>query len=241
VGRSLVRHKVCRNLPGRGKRNPDETRRSAIAVNPEVPNPSEPPAPQPSPSVAYVHFQGHIDVGSTASLLAVLAHLETRRSHASSLPLPPEAATSKLGMSLYEKLRSFSFHLVTHALATVQSMGIAVYLAGDERKTGPPATFMLHPSTHMCQVGEQLPVSALRQIIASLETSDARERSILEDRTGMAPDRAQALVEATTILNADEAAVDGIAQEITMLEVNPPDAPVFPLGPYPYPGEVPAV
>jgi ATP-dependent protease ClpP protease subunit len=144
-------------------------------------------------------------------------------------------------MNLYEKLRAFSFQLVTHAVMTVQSMGIAVYLAGDERRTGPQATFLLHPAAHICQAGEQHPVSSLRQIITNLEASDARERSILEERASMQPDQAKALVETTTMLNAEQAVSDGLAHEIRMLEVDPPDAPVFPLGPYPYPGETPTV
>ncbi len=43
-----------------------------MAINPESPDP--PNTPQ-TPSVAYVSLQGHINLGSTASLLAVLAHL----------------------------------------------------------------------------------------------------------------------------------------------------------------------
>ncbi len=100
---------------------------------------------------------------------------------------------------------------------------------------------MLHPAAYICQAGEQLPVSSLRQIITNLEASDARERSILEERTSMQPDRAKTVVETTTMLNAEEAVSDGIAHEIRMLEVEPVDAPVFPLGPYPYPGETPNV
>ena len=208
-----------------------------MAVDPETLNPSD----TPTPSVAYVSFQGHINLGSTASLLAVLAHLESQGVPQVILALTTRGGDIEAGMNLYEKLRAFSFQLVTHAVATVQSMGIAVYLAGNERRTGPQATFLLHPAAHVCQAGEQLPVSSLRQIITNLEASDARERSILEERTSMQPDRAQALVEATTMLNAEEAVNDGFAHEISMLEVDPPDAPVFPLGPYPYPGEIPTV
>jgi ATP-dependent protease ClpP protease subunit len=96
---------------------------------------------------------------------------------------------------------------------------------------------MLHPSANRFQAGELVGVVALRQIISNLEASDARQASILEDRTSMSSDDAKAMVEATTVLNADQAVSAGIAQEIKLLEVEPANAPFFPLGPYPYPGE----
>jgi len=210
-----------------------------VPENPLVASSPVPAMPEAAenPSVAYVYFQGHINVGSTASLLAVMSHLETQGIPRVVLALTTGGGEIEAGMNLYDRLCALPFHLVTHAVETVQSMGMAIYLAGDERIVGPQATFMLHPSANRFQAGELVGVVALRQIISNLEASDAREASILEDRTSMSTDDAKAMVEATTVLNADQAVSVGVAHEIKLLEIEPANAPFFPLGPYPYPGE----
>lgn len=49
------------------------------------------------------------------------------------------------GLALYDFLRACSYTVIrTHATGKIMSMGLIVYLAGDERYSSPRATFMAH-------------------------------------------------------------------------------------------------
>jgi ATP-dependent protease ClpP protease subunit len=48
------------------------------------------------------------------------------------------------GMNLYNVLRAFPIKLITHNVGNVDSMGNAVFLAGEERFACPHSTFMFH-------------------------------------------------------------------------------------------------
>jgi ATP-dependent Clp protease protease subunit len=186
-------------------------------------------------SVAYVRFQGRISPESAASLLAIMTNLANQDVRRVVLVLTTRGGEIPAGLRLYKGLLAVPFHLVTHAIGTVQSMGIAVYLAGDERITDPLATFLLHPSHYRCDRGEVIDLPELRQIVKRLTARDRRERSILVDRTSLTSEQAKALVEGYANLDAKEAVDAGIAHKKRKFAVVPADAPVYGLGPYPYP------
>ncbi len=137
------------------------------------------------------------------------------------------------GVFLYTELRALAKRctLVTYAIGEVNSMGVGIYLAGDERVAGPYSSFLLHRPTWT--VGETpLDADELKRLIApleqtehpdvpelkerldKLEADEARTAAIYQDRTPLGLDEVRGLKDRATILSADEAVATGIVHRV---------------------------
>ena len=86
------------------------------------------------------------------------------------------------GMNLYNVLRAFSLKLTTHNVGNVDSIGNAIFLAGEERFACPHSTFMFHGVT------TQLPAitaeaKSLRKRLDAISGDIQRSGNILVGRT----------------------------------------------------------
>jgi ATP-dependent protease ClpP protease subunit len=135
-------------------------------------------------------------------------------------------------MSLYEKLLSRPFELVTRNVGEIASMGNLVFLAGDRRLAAPEATFLLHPIFFDGAV--KLDASDLRRArkrlersgrssqkivefdvaIARLDREDREVRRILVQRTKLSAREAATLVEEGKPVSAADALAVGIVHEV---------------------------
>jgi ATP-dependent Clp protease, protease subunit len=186
-------------------------------------------AETPPASVAYVEFSGFVNVRAASDLMAHMTDIAAKGIPRVVMSITTPGGVSEPGFDLYERLRALPFHLVTHAVQIVESIGVAVYLAGDERRVGPMAKIMLHEGQLMVQTQgpATIPLSEVRRKLVGLEAEDDRERAIIVDRTPMTEQEARDLVEGGAELGAQEAVDVGIAHEIMMYEVDPPNAPRY--------------
>jgi ATP-dependent protease ClpP protease subunit len=96
-------------------------------------------------SSVYVSFSAEIDVKTTESLISTMANLASNPAvETVHLLLSTPGGSVMHGMNLYNALRAMPFHLITHNMGNVDSIGNAVFLAADERYACPHTTFMFH-------------------------------------------------------------------------------------------------
>ena len=85
------------------------------------------------------------------------------------------------GLALYDILRACSYTTIrTHATGKIMSMGLIIYLAGDERYSSPRARFMAH-ETSDADIRERL--HQAKTDVKELEELNKDNLEILVDRT----------------------------------------------------------
>jgi len=91
-----------------------------------------PPIKQP-PEAVYISFSAEINPNTTESLIAAMANCANQGVSRVHLLLSTPGGNVMNGMNLYNVLRGMPFKLITHNVGNVDSIGNAVYLAGEER------------------------------------------------------------------------------------------------------------
>jgi ATP-dependent Clp protease protease subunit len=177
--------------------------------------------PESGPTEACVVFAADIDEASVAATVAHLDGLADRDVTRVVLMLHTLGGNINAGMRLYERLRAVPFTLVTHGVGVVASMGVPIYLAGEERLAGPACEFLLHRATFTAQEGKEFDIPLLEERLAMLEANEQRTRSVYEDRTPLTGAQVDALKAADTAMGAHEAMGHGIVHEIRPFEVPP--------------------
>ena len=85
------------------------------------------------------------------------------------------------GIFLYDGLQRLPITVVTHNVAFVNSIGVTIFLAGDERYAEPYANFMLHGAA-MSFGNSAADIPTLKDKLGELRHAEARMKSIFRDR-----------------------------------------------------------
>ena len=102
------------------------------------------PAVAPIPKTVYVSFSAEIVPHTTESLIALLANQVNQGVQVVHLLLSTPGGSVMHGMNLYNILRGLPLELITHNVGNVDSIGNAVFLAGEKRYAAQHSTFMFH-------------------------------------------------------------------------------------------------
>lgn len=132
------------------------------------------------------------------------------------------------GINLYNVMRAMPFKLTTHNVGNVDSIGNAIFLAGEARYACPHSTFMFHGVGFDSGPGVHLEEKTLTERLASLLADQKRIGSIIAERTNIDPAQIEALFREATTKDAAYAISTGIVDEVKDIEI-PAGAPVISL------------
>lgn len=132
------------------------------------------------------------------------------------------------GMNLYNVLKAMPFKLTTHNVGNVDSIGNAIFLAGDSRYAAPHSTFMFHGVGFDVPAGARFEEKLLRERLAGIMADQKRIGAIIEERTQLTPEQVEGLFREASTKDATYAASVGIVDEIRDVEI-PPGAPILSL------------
>ena len=132
------------------------------------------------------------------------------------------------GMNLYNVLRAMPFRLTTHNAGNVDSIGNAIFLAGERRFACPHSTFMFHGVGFDGEPGTRFEEKVLRERLDGLLADQTRIGNIIQERTSIAEEDVQALFREAQTKDATYAASVGIVHEIRDIEI-PSGAPIVSL------------
>ncbi len=176
-------------------------------------------APGAPPSIVYVSFSAEIVPATTESLIAVMANCANEKVPHVYLLLSTPGGSVMHGLNLYNVLRGMPFKLTTHNVGNVDSIGNAIFLAGEERYACPQSTFMFHGVGFGSSPGERLEEKNLREKLDSLVSDQKRIGKIISERTEISSeDAAKLFLEAQT-KDATYAAGCGIINEIKDVQI----------------------
>lgn len=178
--------------------------------------------------IFYVSFSAEINPHTTESLIATLANCSSQGAEEVHLLLSTPGGSVMNGMNLYNVLRALPLRLVTHNVGNVDSIGNAVFLAGEHRYASPHSTFMFHGVGMDTTGAMRLEEKLLRETLASILADQKRIAGIIEERTNLDSRQVKALFREAQTKDATYAVSTGIVHEIKDVEI-PPGCPVFTL------------
>src|SRR5690242_17937697 len=117
------------------------------------------------------------------------------------------------GMNLYNVLRALPFKLTTHNVGNVDSIGNAIFLAGEERYACPHSTFMFHGvAAGLPQM--QAESKFLRERLDSIMSDVKRIGDIIVERTRIKQDEVGELFGEAQTKDAAFAVGRGIVHDV---------------------------
>ncbi len=162
---------------------------------------TDPGSAEPSgrPQTTFISFSAEINANTTESLIATCTNLANQGTRDVCLLLSTPGGNVMNGINLYNVLRALPFRLTTHNVGNVDSIGNAVFLAGDERYACPHSTFMFHGVGFDIPAAQRLDQKPLKELLASVEADQRRIGAIIEERTTLRSELvAQLFLEAQT-------------------------------------------
>jgi ATP-dependent Clp protease, protease subunit len=186
------------------------------------------PEAQPTLTTVYVSFSAEINANTTESLMATMANCANQNVEEVVLLLSTPGGNVMNGMNIYNVLRSMPFRLVTHNVGNVDSIGNAIFLAGEQRYACPHSTFMFHGVGFDAPTGMHFDAKLLRERLESVLADQKRIAGIIEERTNLEAAQIEPLFREAQTKDAAYAVSTGIVHEVKDVEI-PSGAPVVSL------------
>ncbi len=188
-----------------------------------------PPSPVENvPPIVYVSFSAEINPNTTESLIATLSNLANQGVPEVYLLLSTPGGMVMNGMNLYNVLRAMPLRLTTHNVGNVDSIGNAVFLAGEPRFACPHSTFMFHGVGFDGEAGVRLEEKFLRERLDGVLADQKRIAAIIEERTNLEAEQIEPLFREAQTKDATYAVSTGIVHEIKDVQI-PEGSPVISL------------
>jgi ATP-dependent protease ClpP protease subunit len=182
----------------------------------------------PVPPEVYVSFSAEINVNTTETLLAAMANFANQHVQRVTLCISTPGGQVMCGMNLYNMLRAMPFELTTHNVGNVDSIGNAIFLAGEKRYACPHSTFMFHGVGFNAEPGKVFEEKLLRERLDGVLADQKRIGTVLEERTTLTSPQIEPLFRDAQTKDADYAVSAGIVHEIKEVAI-PSGTPVISL------------
>jgi ATP-dependent Clp protease protease subunit len=185
-------------------------------------------ATEPVPPEVYVSFSSPINGPTTEALLAAMANLSNQGIPRVTLCLSTPGGAVMCGLNLYHMLKAFPFELTTYNVGNVDSIGNAVFLAGEKRYACPNTTFMFHGVSFTTEAGKEFGEKLLTERLEGLMADQKRIGAVLEERTTLTSAQIEPLFLEAKTKDPDYAKRSGIIHDIKEVQI-PPGVPVVSL------------
>ena len=173
--------------------------------------------PQGAPLV-YVSFSAEIIPNTAESLIAVMANCANSQVKQVYLLLSTPGGNTREGLNLYNVLRGMPFELVTHNAGNVDSIGNAVFLAGNKRYATPHSIFMFHGVGFTVEK-QRLEQKDLEERLDGILSDQRRIGDIIIQHTKLSQDEVAELFRQAQTKDANFAVDKGIIHEIRDIQI----------------------
>lgn len=173
------------------------------------------------PETVYVSFSAEINQQTTEVLLGVCAEQINKGVQHVYLALSTPGGDVMNGLNLYNMLSAMPCKLTTHNVGNVDSIGNAVFLAGEERYATSTSRFLFHGVGFNITEKMRFEEKLLRERLESLKNDQERIGAIIAERTNLSGDEVASLFFETVTKDPDYAKANGIIHEIRELRLPP--------------------
>jgi ATP-dependent Clp protease protease subunit len=176
----------------------------------------------------YISFSAEINAHTTESLLGAFASQINLGFRSFYLMLSTPGGAVMNGLNVYNVLRGLPITLTTHNVGNVDSIGNAVFLAGQTRYACPHSTFMFHGVGFNTGQGMTLDERISRERLSNILADQKRIGSIIQERTQLNAKVVRGMFREAKTVDSAYAAGCGIVHEIRDVQI-PPGSPIFQL------------
>jgi len=162
----------------------------------------------------YVSFSAEIVPKTAETLIAVLGEQVNKHVDEVYLILSTPGGSVMNGINLYNVLKSFPFKLTTHNAGNIDSIGNAIFLAGEKRYACANSTFMFHGVGFDIKDGIRLEEKFLRERLDGIMQDQKRIGSIIRNHTHLNERQIRNLFREARTKDANYALSVGIIHEI---------------------------
>jgi ATP-dependent Clp protease protease subunit len=172
-----------------------------------------PVVPAPTPQPAYIAVSVEINELSTQLLLNMLANCVNQQVPEVHLLMSSPGGSVMHGINVYNVLRGMPFRVITHNVGNVDSIGNAIFLAGEERYACEYSTFMFHG---VAWNGGNLPIDAktTKERLDAVKADEARTGRIISDRSNLTEAQVRAFYKQARTMTAQDALGAGIVHDV---------------------------
>jgi len=167
----------------------------------------------------YVSFSADINVSTAETLIATMANLAGQGAEEVHLLIATSGGSVQSGINLYNVLRGMPFRLITHNVANIDSIGNAVFLAGEPRFSCAHSTFMFHGVTWGTGGATSLPENTLREYLQNVQADQDRISAIIDKHTGLTVDQVKQFFREAATKDATYAVEAGLVDAIKDVEI----------------------
>jgi len=171
------------------------------------------------PNIVYVSFSAEINANTTEAMLALMANCANQGVPEVYLLLSTPGGVVMNGLNLYNMLRAMPFRLTTHNVGNVDSIGNAVFLAGERRYASRHSTIMFHGAGFDFPQGMRFEEKLCRERLANILSDHKRIGSILQERTNLTAAQTRGLFREAQTKDAAFAVGCGIVHEIREAQI----------------------
>jgi ATP-dependent protease ClpP protease subunit len=172
-------------------------------------------------------FQSAIDMNTSQRFIAAAAQLVQQGTTELYVAISTPGGQVSAGITMYNVLRGLPAKIITHNLGNIDSIGNAIFLAGEERHACAHSTFMFH-GVGIDATNVRLEEKILNETLHSLLADQKRIGDIIQDRTNLGSNDVEELFREARTKDAEAALRAGIVHQITQLAI-PPGAPIISL------------
>jgi ATP-dependent protease ClpP protease subunit len=176
----------------------------------------------------YISFSAEIKPQTTETLIAVLTDQVNKKVDEVYLMISTPGGLVMNGLNLYNVLKSLPIKLITHNVGNVDSIGNAIFLAGEERYACPHSTFMFHGVGFDATPGQRFEEKFLRERLDSILQDQRRIGSVIRERTSLDDRKIRNLFREARTKDANYALSVGIIHDIREVQI-PPGSPIISL------------
>jgi ATP-dependent protease ClpP protease subunit len=162
---------------------------------------------------------------TTEGLLGLCGQIATQGVPEVYLMLSTPGGSVDHGITIYNTLRAMPFKLTTHNVGNVDSIGNAIFLAGEERFCNQNASFLFHGVAWNTPAASAFEERHLRDILVNVTRQQGRIGAIMASRTQIKTHELKKLFRRAETRDAQYAKANGIVHDIREAKV-PAGAPV---------------
>lgn len=167
----------------------------------------------PNDGVAYIFFCGGIDENSVHEMVETITAKIPHDVRTLYILMSTNGGSVGLGFVLYNFLRALPYKIVMHNIGSIESIGVVIFLAGEERYTNANGTFLIHRVSGMLST-EIVGHISLREKLGGIDLEENRIKTVLLENSTMPPEEIGALFIEGQLKDANYAWEKGIIHEI---------------------------
>jgi len=179
-------------------------------------------------NTAYISFSAEINPTTTEQLIATATQLIERGFNQLYFLFSTAGGSVMHGINIYNVLRGLPARMIFHNVGNVDSIGNAVFLAGDVRYACPHSTFMFHGVGFDCATGTRIEQKNAQEMLGGIFADQKRIADIMVERTTIDSNEASDLFKEARTKDSTYAAVNGIVSDVRDVNI-PPGSAIFSL------------